>query len=206
MYPVPEDATELFALYRKVYDLTGGSVTPLIGDVLVSLGYEPHRITMHVPAVLDIGAGGKGHLIDIIGRLLEREGIMSYVIEAGGDILQKSVVGTPLRVGLEDPRDATQVLGVAEIINRSICGSAGNRRAWNGFHHIVDPFLLSSPTEISAVWVVADTAFLADILTTALFFASPDTLAPHFDFTYAFVSRDGVWTASPDFPGEFFST
>ncbi len=229
VYAMPEDSVELFTLYKKIYDLTDGKVTPLIGDVLVSAGYdaeysltpqgeltvplswdevftyEPHKITMHIPTVLDIGAGGKGHLIDIVGRLLEKEGVMSYVIDAGGDLLQKSTENSILRVGLEDPRDRTQVVGVVEIVNGSVCGSAGNRRVWEGFHHIIDPFSLSSPTDILAVWVVAETAFVADMLTTALFFVSAETLMPHFNFSYALIYADGTWVRSAHFPAEFFT-
>ena len=227
-YKLPDDSEKLFSLYRKIYDLTRGKVTPLIGSVLVAAGYDAaytlqqreelispppwddvfsfceKTIIMHRPMILDIGAGGKGHLIDIIGELLVREGIGSYVIDAGGDILEKNSDDHTIRVGLEHPRDATQVIGVAQISNQSICGSAGNRRVWNGFHHIIDPFLLKSPTDLLAVWVVADSAFVADILTTALFFVSPEVLMPHFDFSYILVLHDGSFTRSAGFPAEFF--
>lgn len=229
-YDLPEDSAELFALYREIYECTAGKVTPLIGDVLIAAGYdatyslrqqrelrapigwddvflyEPHRITLHMPSMLDVGAGGKGHLVDIVGRLLEKEGILSYVVDAGGDIRQRTTFGRPLRVGLEDPRDTTSVLGIVEIQNQSICGSAGNRRAWDGFHHIIDPFSLTSPKDISAVWVIADSTFLADMLTTALFFVPPDTLVSRYAFSFAIVYADGTYTQSVQFPGEFFST
>ncbi|NBS41206.1 FAD:protein FMN transferase, partial [bacterium] len=39
-YPLPEDAAPLFALYRALYDATGGAVTPLIGQTLVDAGYD----------------------------------------------------------------------------------------------------------------------------------------------------------------------
>jgi len=224
VYELPEDSLELFALYREMYDVTKGKVTPLIGDTLVSLGYDalyslqrqeeivtprpwdsvcsyaPYCMTMHVPALLDIGAGGKGYLVDIIGRLVEMEGIDSYTIDAGGDMLHKSARSQPLRVGLEDPRDSTCVVGVADVINGSVCGSAGNRRAWEGVHHIVDPFSGASPTEIVATWVFARTAFLADMLATALFFVPPETLMPHYDFSFVSMYADGTCLPSPHAP------
>src|SRR5690348_10121080 len=39
-YTLPEDADKMLALYRKMYDVTGGLVTPLIGQVLVDAGYD----------------------------------------------------------------------------------------------------------------------------------------------------------------------
>lgn len=39
-YIFPEDAEGLFALYRNMYDATGGLVTPLIGQVISDAGYD----------------------------------------------------------------------------------------------------------------------------------------------------------------------
>lgn len=69
----------------------------------------------------------------------------------------------------------------------------------------MNPFTLTSPRHIRAVWVVADTTFLADMLTTALFFVTPDVLLPHYAFAYAILDREGEMTFSLDFPGEFFT-
>lgn len=228
-YELPEDSNELFSLYRTFYDATNGYVTPLIGDVLDAAGYDatytlmekrplttPHswdesiayaqgKLTTRMPVIIDIGAGGKGHLIDIVGNLIEEEGIGSYTVEAGGDIRYRTTGGEPLRVGLENPFDTESVVGVAHILNESICGSAGNRRAWGNFHHIINPVTLTSPRHLSGVWVVAESTFLADLLTTALFFVPPEEMLEKFSFTYALLDSEGVMTYAPNFPGEFFT-
>lgn len=228
-FHLPPDAEELFGLYRKFYEITDGAMTPLIGDVLSAAGYDTEYslvqtgllkkplpwdevfsysdgyITMHVPALIDIGAGGKGQVVDSVSALLEDQGIFSYTVDAGGDMRYRSEQARPLRVGLENPRDFAEVIGVAEITNQSICGSAGNRRAWGAFHHIIDPFTLASPTDIAATWVVADSTFLADMLTTALYFVSPQVLCEHFVFDYAILKGDTLMLEhSSEFPGEFF--
>ncbi len=228
-YELPSDAAPMLALYRKLYDLTAGSVTPLIGQALSDAGYDasyslktkpmmapkPWDDVMRVsgsvvdlaePVLLDVGAAGKGYLIDIVSDLIESEGIRSYCVDAGGDIRYRNETAEALRVGLEHPMNTSQVIGVATLVNRSICGSAGNRRAWGTFNHILDPQSLTSPKHILTVWVVADSTMVADGLTTALMFADPNALQSVFDFEYAIVHEDFSLTRSEGFPGEFFQS
>jgi len=225
---LPDDATPMIEVYRKLYDLTSGAVTPLIGQALSDAGYDAvysliskpmtspkpwdeimtfkdSTLELREPALLDFGAAGKGHLIDIVAVMLRAEGIESFCVEAGGDMCHQDFAEKSLRVGLENPVDTSQVIGIASIANKSICGSAGNKRAWEKFHHILDPRTLTSPKHILAVWVVADTTLIADGLTTALMFVAPDVLQNEFDFEYAILHHDFSITASAGFPGEFFS-
>jgi thiamine biosynthesis lipoprotein len=112
--------------------------------------------------------------------------------------------GRPLRVGLENPDNAEEVIGVATLSNRSLCASAGNRRKWEGFHHVIDPVKLKSPAHVLAVWVVADATMLADGLTTCLFFVSPDVLRKKYSFEYVILNADHSVDMSDGFPGEMF--
>ena len=40
VYQMPDYALPLLSLYQKLYQLTDGAVTPLIGNVLVDAGYD----------------------------------------------------------------------------------------------------------------------------------------------------------------------
>ena len=178
VYALPADAEKMFSLYKKVYDLTGGLVTPLIGQVLVDAGYDrdytlkqksmtvpPHwedvleydfpHLLVKEPVMLDFGAAGKGYLVDIVGELLEENGVASYCVNAGGDIRHRSAEGEPFRVGLENPDQLDEVIGVATICNQSICGSAGNRRRWQGRDRGNKPHYRSAETEISGAYLGA---------------------------------------------------
>ncbi len=226
-YQLPPDAMPLLTLYQQLYQLTDGAVTPLIGDVLSQAGYDAEYSltprTLHHPdrweavlayttptlrikkhALLDFGAAGKGYLTDIIGELMQKHGVQNFCIDASGDILYKNKAHTPLRIGLEHPENPKQAIAVAQITGGSLCGSAGNRRKWNGFHHIINPHTLTSPTNIAAIWVTAKTALLADALTTCLFFTNPEKLQKYFDFDYVILNADYTLKKSQDFPGEFF--
>ena len=166
--------------------------------------YDALKLNLKKPALLDFGAAGKGYLVDIVGNLLHKEKIYSYCIDAGGDILYKSKEYKPLRVGLENPNNLKQVIGVASILNKSICASAGNRRKWGKFNHIIDPHTLSSPTNILATWAIADIAVLADALSTCLFFIQPEVLKKEYNFEYLMLNSDFSIEKSPNFSSEIF--
>jgi thiamine biosynthesis lipoprotein len=228
-YPLPKDASAMLDFYYDIYTLTNGAVTPLIGQTLADAGYDAaysfrakstihsppkwneilsytdNEITLNSPQLLDFGAAGKGYLVDIIAELLLASGIIAFAVDAGGDI---RVINAPTiqKIGLENPADSKQIIGIARIQNQSICGSAGNRRVWANYHHIIDPFKLSSPDHIAAVWVSAPTTMLADGLTTALYFVEPKILKSSYNFEYALVLSDGSLKKSSNFPAEFFVT
>ncbi len=226
-YLLPPDAKAMIDLYRDLYEISGGMFTPLIGNVLEDAGYDPQysleakpltkppswdealvhafpKLTILKPVMLDFGAAGKGYLIDIVAGVIKQAGIASYCVDAGGDIAYHHVHGTPIRVGLEHPGDTSRVIGVVELANRSIAGSAGNRRAWGEFHHIIDPKTLASPRHISAVWTMAETTLLADAMSTALFFMPVESLKKRYTFEYLIMNADGSVQASPGFTHELY--
>jgi thiamine biosynthesis lipoprotein len=227
-YVLPDDAEPMMAIYRKLYDLTDGRFTPLIGQVMVDAGYDakysfkptpltrPPRwedalsyrhpqLEVKQPVWLDFGSAGKGYLIDIVAEVIRGHGIDSYCVDAGQDILHRSADGSKRRVGLEHPSDFSKVIGVVELGNESICGSAGNRRNWADYHHIIDPRTLLSPRHMLSAWVVAKTAMVADALATALFLVEPEKLAPHFDFEFLTLYPDMGARFSQGFKAEIFS-
>jgi len=211
MYTMPDDAEPLLSLYHELCLLTDGLVTPLIGNVLTDAGYDAYYSLQQKPEIkiapawddvldyrhpvleikkptqLDFGAFGKGYLIDIVAGVLQQHGIAAFCVDAGGDMIHRN--SEPLRVALEDPNDTSKAIGVVGLRNKSLCGSAGNRRKWQNFHHIINPKELTSPQEILAVWVLADTTLLADALTTCLFFVSAEKLK-QYSFEYCLVRDD----------------
>jgi thiamine biosynthesis lipoprotein len=226
-YLFPSDAEKLFSMYRAVYDATGGAVTPFIGSVLSGAGYDKEysfierditeapvwddvavwdgrQLETNIPLLLDFGAGGKGYLVDIVSGIIESCGVTSYCVNAGGDMRYRSDSGAVLKVGLENPFNHTEVIGVVDVVQGSLCGSSGSRRKWSHFHHIIHPHKLTSPQEIVAVWVTAQDTIVADLLTTALFFVPPEVLLPSFDFKYVIMQKDSTVSYSPDISAEFF--
>lgn len=225
-FELPPDARPLLEFYKQLYVLTNGKITPLIGQNLIEAGYDSSYslkarpltdlptweeaielgadyITIKIPVMLDVGAAGKGYLIDIIGGLLDDYGQSSFVIDAGGDMLIRNVEPAQ-RVGLENPLNFQEVIGYVDIGNSALCASAGNRRRWADFHHIIDPATKKSPNRLSASWVMADNAMLADGLATALMLGTAEKFQKQYTFEYATVDQNGHLRASSGFQAKFF--
>ncbi len=227
-YVLPDDARPMFDLYHDLYTLTDGAFTPLIGDVLVQAGYDAAyslrpgdvrqpaawddaleyrypELVVRQPVTIDVGAAGKGHLIDIVAELLGNAGLRTFIIDAGGDMLHRDATGISVRVGLEHPSDASLAVGVADLGNASICCSSGNRRAWADYHHLIDPRTLASPRHIAATWTIAKTTMLADAMATCLFFVPAELLVARYAFEYLIMFADGTVARSDGFPAELFT-
>jgi FAD:protein FMN transferase len=223
----PADAGPLFELYRRLYVATDGAVSPLVGRALENLGYDRSyslrptgqpvtvpswddavawdgkALTTVRPVSIDVGAAGKGYLVDIVGDLLSAAGHDDFTVDASGDILRRG--STPIRVALEHPLDTTMAIGVANV-DAAICSSATNRRTWGaGLHHVIDATTGLPTHDVIATWAIAATALEADGLATALFFADPARLTEDFDFTYVRMFRNGTVEFSPNLDGELFT-
>jgi FAD:protein FMN transferase len=228
IYTLPPDGKKLLDLYHDMYQITQGSVTPLIGTLMEAAGYDARyslktkkvyspprwddaleysfpKLVVKKPVLLDFGAAGKGYLVDIIGKLLEDSEITNYCIDAGGDILYKSDQNSTLRVGLENPNNTNQVIGILELKKGSICSSAGNRRKWGKYHHIINPHTLTSPSPVQSTWVIAETAIIADALATALFFV-PSIDLKLYHFEYLILYDDMSVEKSAGFNTELFTS
>lgn len=226
-YVFPEDAEKFFRFYNNFYHITGGKFTLLIGNTLNEAGYDssysltPKKINRvpsaesvfsynhpilktNIPYILDFGGLGKGYLIDIIANLLKEEGVVSFCIDAGGDIFYETRNSKPLTVGLEHPANKEQIIGVIKINNESICASSGNRRAWDKYHHIIDPEKLESPREVLSTWVIAKESIIADGIATSLFLTPPNKLKKYFDFEYLILYPDYTFEKSKGFNAELF--
>lgn len=213
---VEEDFVSMLWAYLPLYHLTEGQFTPLVGQLLADAGYDenysfdekeltnvpaltnvvevldPNHINLKQPALFDFGAIGKGYLIDKVADILRAEKIKEFTVDAGGDIVYETLSDRKLTIGLEHPDDITKIIGTVQLQNRAICGSAGNRRKWGRFHHIINPKTKISPKDVVAVWVLANKCAVADGLSTALFFVEPEILARQFNFDYIIIKNGGV--------------
>jgi thiamine biosynthesis lipoprotein len=226
-FQFPEEAVALGQLYRSLYQITAGAMTPLIGGSLERLGYDasyslrpsapPLRaprwedaldwegsvLTTEVPIVLDIGAAGKGQLVDLLAAELRSLGQEDFLIDASGDLLHSG--SDPVMVALEHPYDPAKAIGTVSLAGAALCASASNRRAWgDGLHHVLDGTTGHPVSTAVATWALADNAMVADALATALFFAPGAVLERTFDFSWLTVFSDGSAAYSPGFEGTLF--
>lgn len=229
---LPADAAPLLELYERLYAATDARLSPLVGDSLERLGYdaayrllpagEPlpaprwqdslalRRIDDELvldsvaPVLLDVGAAGKGYLVDLVGDLLAQRGLPDTVIDASGDVRVRGE--RSIRVALENPFDPTTALGVVELRDQALCASATTRRTWgDGLHHIIDALTGRPADAVVAAWVIADSALVADGVATAMFLADPARLSGEFRVEWVRLVADGRLEASAGFRGELFA-
>lgn len=227
-FKLPAEAAALGRLYRRLYDITAGAMTPLIGGSLERLGYDASyslqpagspvpaprwedaldwdgsELTTTVPLVLDIGAAGKGQLVDLLAAELRSHGEETFLIDASGDLLHSG--REPVTVALEHPYNPSEAIGTVSLAGGALCASASNRRAWgDGLHHVLDGTTGRPVTTAVATWTMADSTMVADALATALFFAPGAVLEESFDFSWLTVFSDGSAAYSAGFEGTLFT-
>ncbi|MGH3691342.1 MAG: FAD:protein FMN transferase, partial [Microbacterium sp.] len=158
-------------------------------------------VTAAAPVLIDVGALGKGRLVDLVMAVLARVP-GDLVIDAGGDIRLR---GAGVRIGLEHPYDPTKAIGVVEVHDQALCASAINRRAWgSGLHHVLDARTGMPVRTWAATWAWAPDAMTADAVTTALFFDGGVELAATWNVEWVRMSTDGRVQRSPGCPAELF--
>lgn len=225
---VPADFTQMMRMFFKLYEVTGGKMNPLIGQSLSDAGYDKayslnpkddiaetpalpevlhiiddQTIELSRPVLIDLGAIGKGYAVDKLVALLQQRGLQSFVVNGSGDM--RHIGDHVLTVGLEHPDDSTKVIGTIELQNGSLASSGSNRRAWENYHHILDPETNSSPDYIRASWVRAQTATEADLIATALFLVAPEVLQDSYDFEYVLINQELRIKKSDGWGGLLFS-
>lgn len=221
------DAAAMLDTYRELSTATGDAVNPLVGESLSALGYDAAyslsagaprpapadwtriltwtqtQVSLASAGLIDVGALGKGRLVDLVADALAQvEGDLT--VDAGGDLF---VRGSEVRIGLEHPFDTTKAIGVAAVRDQALCASAVNRRAWgDGLHHVLDARTGQPVRTWAATWAIAPTAMHADAAATALFFDGGAELADRWGIEWVRMSTDGRAERSAHAPVELFTT
>ncbi|MCK5600205.1 FAD:protein FMN transferase [bacterium] len=132
--------------------------------------------------VIDLGAVGKGFLLEIAQEFLKDNGINTYLLNFGGNV---SCWGNrKYKVGLQDPRDSSgSYYKVIKLDNNAVSTSGDYQRYFfekdKRYCHIFDPLTGYPATGYSSVSVICNSAVLSDILSTA-FFVAGESLAGTF--------------------------
>lgn len=223
---LPADATDMLDLYAELDGATDGAVNPLVGDALSALGYDADltlrpgatrgapfdwqdiltwdgQLRQAAPGTIDVGALGKGRLVDLLHGIVARAMAGPVVVDGSGDI--RSSGGTE-RIALEHPYDPARAIGIATITDAALCASATTRRAWgDGLHHVLDARTGAPVRTVVATWAIAPEAMRADALATALFFEGGARLAARHGVDWVRMLSDGRVEYAPDSRIEVFA-
>ncbi len=188
---------KFYSLTEGYFDPTIGSITLLykfhnnaippslkeISKFLLYVGMNnvtlklPNFISLNkVPIFLDFGGVAKGYIIDKISDFLKLKGIKNFMVNIGGDIYVsgKNPKNSKWVIGIQHPRIYNEIVTKFEITNKSIVTSGDYERFffYNGkrYHHIINPKTgLPVWNGIVSVTIIADSALIADILSTSVF-------------------------------------
>jgi thiamine biosynthesis lipoprotein len=144
-------------------DAAAGSVTRLSPD-----------------AGIDEGAWGKGYALDLAQRVLEKARVQSAVLDLGGQVLTvgSDTAERSWRIPVAHPRDRKRTVAELGLENLSASTSGNSERgreaAGRRIGHILDPRTGEPAPDFGSVTVVAPSALVADILSTAFFVLGPE--------------------------------
>jgi thiamine biosynthesis lipoprotein len=167
---------EVITLCHKAGELTGGAFTDQLPDDDGVPRFDPTGLV-------------KGWAADrAASRLAELPGA-SFCLNAGGDVIVGGTaakagdgLGTPWRVGIEDPRERSRIAEVVELHQGAVATSGTAARG----AHLYDPVTGYFVERAGSVTVVGPTLMWADVWATALF-VGPSSLPDLFsDVAYGY--------------------
>lgn len=130
-----------------------------------------------------IGLGGiaKGYAVDKAVAVLEKAGLASFFVQAGGDLFArgKKPDGTDWSAGIRDPRSKEgKPFALLKLTDHAFSTAGDYERAYivdgKRYHHIIDPRTGQPATASRSVTVWAPSALLADEIDDAVFILGPE--------------------------------
>lgn len=130
---------------------------------------------------IDLGAIAKGYTSSKIIDIFKENNIKSGMVTLGGNVqvLGKKPDGSLWKVGIQNPIDEDEYLGVLQTSDKAVITSGGYERNFtkNGktYHHILDPSNgYPANNGLTSVTIISSDGTLADALSTSLFVMGKD--------------------------------
>lgn len=126
-----------------------------------------------------LGGIGKGAAVDRVASILRERGLISFMIQFGGDMYVAGMPGTrQWRVGIQDPRgEGNKSFAAMELTDSAVSTSGDYERFFlkDGvrYHHIIDTRTGQPARGSRSVTIVADRSTTADALATGVFVMGP---------------------------------
>lgn len=156
----------------------------LVDYTRVILSAQDTTVFLSKPGMkLDLGGIAKGYAIDRAAAVLKENGVVDFLINAGGDIYASGFKfgEKKWRVGLQHPRQRNELLATFELHEMAVATSGDYERFkmidGKRYHHIIDP-KTGFPARLNqSVTVFARSAEEADVWATFLFIVGKEPLA-----------------------------
>ncbi|MFO0969009.1 MAG: FAD:protein FMN transferase [Gemmataceae bacterium] len=154
------------------------------GMAQVALDAANQTVRFHTPGVeINLGSVGKGYALDCVGDLFRREARLTDLLLQGGHSSILALGSQPgstrgWTIGLADPQNPAQRLGLLRVRNRGVGTSAATylhlQHQGRTLGHILDPRTGWPAEGMLSATVTAPNAMLADALATAFFILGVD--------------------------------
>lgn len=149
-----------------------------IGSDVINLRQrdESYELKLSSPRYMDLSAIAKGYGVDVVGRLLQKQGIERYLVEIGGEIIARGrkPEDKPWRIAIEAPNDdgrSAQVIIPLSDMGIATSGDYRNYFEKDGkrFSHTIDG-RTGYPVKhnLASVSVLHESVAMADAWATAL--------------------------------------
>ncbi len=160
---------------RRTGTIAPDSIRRLVGMDKIAL--RNFVITKSVDGVqLDFSAVAKGYGVDLIGRLLEQQGIQDFLIDIGGEVLAKGekAKGSPWLVGINTPKENSRLSDIvltAPVRDAAIATSGNYRNYYRAggrkYSHTINPKTgVPERNNLLSASIWAKNCALADALAT----------------------------------------
>lgn len=144
---------------------------------------EGNKLILKEPVKeIDTGSFLKGYAVQEARNILAEKGIKHGFVSSVSSIatIGGKPDGTPWKIGIQNPADSEKILGIVEVENKSL-GISGDYQTYveiNGkkYHHIMDKETGYPVKDKKLVVVVCDSAFDADMFSTAFFNMKPEDI------------------------------
>jgi thiamine biosynthesis lipoprotein len=150
----------------------------LVGSDAILLRQQDELLELKLSGqrYIDLSAIAKGDAVDMIGKLLQEQGIHSYLVEVGGEIIAhgRKPENAPWRIAIEAPNDDGRSIQIVIPLSNMGIATSGDYRNFfeqdgHRFSHTIDG-RTGYPVnhKLASVSVLNDSVALADAWATAL--------------------------------------
>lgn len=134
--------------------------------------FDAREVRLQRPGMaITLNGLAQGYAADLALAAVQAYGVRHALLDTGEFVARgRKLHHRPWVLGVRDPRDAGTLAATVQIDGCGIATSGDYATTFTAdfrHHHIFDPALGDSPSELSSVTVMAPTAMLADGLSTA---------------------------------------
>ncbi|MFT3678866.1 MAG: FAD:protein FMN transferase [Ferruginibacter sp.] len=129
---------------------------------------------------IELGAIGKGYIVNKIKEVLQANGIESGIVNGGGDLTcwGKNIFGEPWKIGVADPNKVEKYIAWLPVLDGAIATSGSYERyaMIDGikYSHIIHPKTGYPVSGLHSVTIICPDVELCDAIATSVFLLGKD--------------------------------